>query len=139
VAGLCLGMSAPAYADAVTVWNEITTTKPFALNRTSQFRPEPPPPLQSERYRRDYDEVKAYGARSNSKRTAEQTDVAYFWSDNVVTQWNHALRALADARMTSLGDSAGPVPPRVCLAGRRGTARTEPCGEGPAHGVSSRA
>ncbi|MCC7176992.1 MAG: vanadium-dependent haloperoxidase [Acidobacteria bacterium] len=81
-------------------------TKPFTLNRTSQFRPEPPPPLTSERYRRDYDEVKAYGARFGSARTAEQTDMAYFWNDNVVTQWNAVLRSIAGTYVTSLGDSA---------------------------------
>jgi hypothetical protein len=81
-------------------------TEPFTLNRPSQFRPAPPPPLTSERYRRDYDEVKIYGGRVNSARTAEQTDLAYFWTDNVVTQWNRALRAIADANLTRLGDSA---------------------------------
>lgn len=81
-------------------------TKPYTLEHPSQFRPGPPPSLRSERYRRDYDEVKAYGAREGSVRTPEQTDLAYFWNDGVVPMWNRTLRSIADANITSLGDSA---------------------------------
>ncbi|HEY8548630.1 MAG TPA: hypothetical protein VIL35_01630, partial [Vicinamibacterales bacterium] len=69
-------------------------TKPYTLKRPSQFRPEPPPHLRSRRYERDYDEVKEYGARFDSARTREQTEIAYFWNDAVVITWNGALRAL---------------------------------------------
>ena len=81
------------------------STTPFTLNRPSQFRPQPPPPLTSERYRRDYDEVKEFGARFGSSRTAAQTDHAYFWSENFVAQLNRTLRAIADAHLNNLGDS----------------------------------
>ncbi len=96
--------SPPPFSPMATLY--LAFTKPFTLNRPSQFRPGPAPPLASERYRRDYDEVKDYGAQFNSARTAEQTDLAYFWTDNVVTQWNRALRAIADAHLTTPGDSA---------------------------------
>jgi hypothetical protein len=94
----------PPFSPMAMVYLAFTT--PYTMNRPSQFRPQPPPPPTSERYRRDYDEVKHYGARLNSARTAEQTDLAYFWTDNVVAQWNRALRAIADANVTTLGDSA---------------------------------
>ena len=81
-------------------------TTPFTLNRSSQFRPQPPPPLTSEQYRRDYDEVKEFGARFGSSRTAELTDLAYFWSGNLITMWNQALRDIADEHLDNLGDSA---------------------------------
>ncbi len=81
-------------------------TKPYTLHRASQFRPPTPPSLKSERYRRDYDEVKAYGAREGSSRTPEQTDLAYFWNDSVVPMWNRTLRSIAETNITSLGDSA---------------------------------
>lgn len=84
----------------------LATTTPFTLRRPSQFRPEPPPALTSDRYARDYDEVKAYGARFSAVRTPAQTDVAYFWTDNVVAQWNRTLRAIAETHLHSLGDSA---------------------------------
>jgi hypothetical protein len=50
--------------------------------------------------------VKAYGAREGSARTPEQTDLANFWNDSVVPMWNRTLRSIADANITSLGDSA---------------------------------
>lgn len=84
----------------------LAAIRPFTLVRPSQFRPEPPPPLASEQYRHDYDEVKTWGARFDSPRTAAQTDLAYFWTDNFFTQWNRALRGIADAHVPGLGDRA---------------------------------
>ena len=80
-------------------------TEPFTLNRPRQFRPEPPPPLTSQRYRRDYDEVKAYGSLTGSLRSAEQTDLARFWTA-FPTQWLAAIRGIAVRDLTDVGDSA---------------------------------
>ena len=84
----------------------LVTTTPYTLLRPSQFRPQPPPPMTSQQYVREYEEVKAYGARFSSVRSAAQTDLAYFWSENFVAQWNRTLRAIAAAHITNLGDSA---------------------------------
>jgi hypothetical protein len=81
-------------------------TKPYTLERPSQFRPEAPPALPSAVYLRDYNEVKALGARVTATRTPAQTDLAYFWAGNFVTQWNGALRSIVDARRIDVGDSA---------------------------------
>ena len=81
-------------------------TKPYTLERPSQFRPEPPPALTSAAYLTDYNEVKALGARVSATRTPAQTDLAYFWGGNFVTQWNGALRSIADAHRMDVGDSA---------------------------------
>ena len=45
-------------------------TKPYTLERPSQFRPEPPPALTSAAYLRDYNEVKALGARVSTTQDA---------------------------------------------------------------------
>jgi hypothetical protein len=79
-------------------------TDPFTLNRPSQFRPPPPPPLTSQRYLRDYNEVKALGNAAAHPNST--TDLARFWSGNFLTQWNEALRQIADARLSAIGDSA---------------------------------
>ena len=81
-------------------------TKPYTLERPSQFRPEAPPALTSAAYLRDYNEVKALGGRVSATRTPAQTDLAYFWAGNYVSQWNGALRSIADARKMDIGDSA---------------------------------
>ena len=81
-------------------------TEPFTLLRPSQFRPQPPPPMTSRQYSRDYDEVKARGSATGSNRTAAETDMAHFWSENFIAQWNRALRAIADDGVADTGDSA---------------------------------
>jgi hypothetical protein len=94
----------PAFAPMAAPYFAFVT--PFTMDSPSQFRPHPPPPLTSGRYRREYDEVKALGARFNSDRTPEQTDLAYFWADNFFAQWNRALRAIAREHLSNDGDSA---------------------------------
>jgi len=80
-------------------------TTPFVLNRPSQFRPPRQPPMTSEQYRREYDEVKAYGSLTGSARTPEQTDLARFWVSPPST-WVSALRAIAAANVPGIGDKA---------------------------------
>lgn len=79
---------------------------PFTLTSATRFRAEPPPALTSERYARDYNEVREFGAFSGGKRTAEQTDLAYFYSDNTPVLWNRALRGIANRQLRRTGDSA---------------------------------
>jgi hypothetical protein len=81
--------------------------RPFTLAGPARFRAPPPPDLTSARYTRDYNEVKSLGAANSTTRTAEQTDIAYFWTDNFVAQWNRAARALLDKRMpANIGNRA---------------------------------
>jgi hypothetical protein len=94
----------PPFAPALAPW--LATVTPFTLTSPSQFRPVGPPPLNSNRYAEAFNEVKAMGARFNSARTAEQTDLALFWNSNYLVLWNHALRDIAAARITDIDDSA---------------------------------
>jgi hypothetical protein len=84
----------------------MAVTAPFAMKWPGQFTPPPPPSLNSFRYWRDYQEVKAIGGSVNSTRTSEQTDIARFWTANFFSQWNEALRKLAEQRVPKLGDRA---------------------------------
>jgi hypothetical protein len=84
----------------------LATTKPFALLDPSQFRPHPPPPLTSVPYARDYIEVKSKGSLTGADRTALETDMAHFWTDNYPIQWNRALRGIVDAGVPDIGESA---------------------------------
>ena len=65
---------------------------PYTLTSPTRYRADPPPALTSTRYRKDYEEVKALGSFADSQRTPEQTDIAYFYSENFFSQWNRALR-----------------------------------------------
>lgn len=55
--------------------------KPFAIRRASQFRAPGPPALASERYADDLNEVKESGSAASVSRTADQTDLAKFYTD----------------------------------------------------------
>jgi hypothetical protein len=79
---------------------------PFTLTGPTRFRPDPPPALTSERYTADYDEVKRLGAFASTDRTPEQTDLAYFYTDNFLAQWNRALRGIANQHLRRTGDTA---------------------------------
>jgi hypothetical protein len=81
--------------------------RPFAMPTSSFFRPAGPPTLNSERWARDYDEVKAYGAATGSLRTLEQNDIAFFWSDGPGTEtppghWNTIARTMANQHRNTL-------------------------------------
>jgi len=54
--------------------------KCWVLDRVDQFRPVPPPELTSDVWVRDYNEIKAVGAKLKSTRTPQQTEIANFWA-----------------------------------------------------------
>jgi hypothetical protein len=72
-------------------WGNTTT---WVLRSSSQFRPEAPPALNSERYARDYNEVKIIGAANSPLRTGEQTQIATFWLGSPVAIWSQPLAQL---------------------------------------------
>jgi hypothetical protein len=79
-------------------------TDPFTLKYAEQFRPQPPPPITSKQYLREYNEVKALG--NSSAHPNANTEVARFWSVNFVAQWNEAVRGIVGAHVPDIGDSA---------------------------------
>lgn len=93
-------------ASMVTPW--VGDVVPFTLKDSAQFRASSPPPhLTSGAYAKAYEEVKALGSLDSSTRTAEQTDIAYFFSDNSIQYWNRTLRGIAETNLSSdLGGSA---------------------------------
>jgi hypothetical protein len=79
---------------------------PLTLTGPARFRAPPPPELTSDLYTTDYNEVKAKGALTGSTRTPEQTDIAYFWSENFAVQLNRAIRGIVNQRVPDIGDRA---------------------------------
>src|SRR5262245_39367710 len=94
----------PSWSPMAVPWLGAVT--PFTLTGPTRFRAEPPPDLTSDRYTTDYNEVKAMGALLNSARTPDQTDLAYFWSENYFALWNRVLRTLANESLHNTGDKA---------------------------------
>ncbi|MDG9711638.1 hypothetical protein [Streptomyces sp. DH10] len=65
----------PGHEPFASAW--IGGVRPLLLDSPHQFRPGPPA-LRSARYARDLHELAAYGGRTGSLRTPEQTDTARF-------------------------------------------------------------
>src|SRR5206468_4833871 len=84
---------------------------PFGMSSSSQFRPPGPPPLDSQQYAADYEEVKELGAAVGSTRTEDQTEIALFWADGAGTEtppghWNSIAQIIADAQGNTLEENA---------------------------------
>lgn len=84
-------------------WGKVT---PWVLRSGSQFRPDAPPALDTERYTRDYDEVKLIGSADSAVRTPEQTGIAYFWRASSPVIWNGALTQVLEGRHLDLSSKA---------------------------------
>jgi membrane-associated phospholipid phosphatase len=85
--------------------------RPFAMQSCSQFRPKGPPKLSSPEYAADYNQVKELGDAKSTKRTAEQTQIAVFWSDFSYTitppgHWNSIAEDVAKRKKNSISDNA---------------------------------
>jgi hypothetical protein len=94
----------PAFLAAQTPW--MATMRPLLLDNAAQFRPGPPPALDSFRYARDFNETRLYGAATDSLRTAVQTETARFWTELVQQQYNRTLRDLVTRLGLDLGEAA---------------------------------
>jgi PAP2 superfamily len=80
--------------------------KPFTYTDPSAFRPSGPGPLTSAAYVEDFEETRDFGGRASSVRSAEQTDIAFFWSENPYVHWNRALMRLAASRNLDVLETA---------------------------------
>src|SRR5215470_1902793 len=78
----------------------------FTLQSGDQFRAKPPPALSSQQYTADYNEVKALGAQSESTRTPEQTELAYFYAGDIPLQLRRTLREVAATHVNNIDDNA---------------------------------
>jgi hypothetical protein len=82
----------------------LASTQPFTLEEAAQFRPAPPPPLTSGRYLRDFEEVRRVG--SVAAHPSSGTEIARFWSAEFASQWNEALRDVANRHVPDTADRA---------------------------------
>jgi len=77
----------------------MTAFTPWILPRVDAARPGPPPALTSERWARDYDEVKRLGGRNSKERTANETLMARY---RITPNMMPTMRLIADAKGRSL-------------------------------------
>ncbi|HSW04085.1 vanadium-dependent haloperoxidase [Aquabacterium sp.] len=86
------GVYVPTALPAATAWPART---PWVMASPSQYRPGPPPALTSDTWARDFDEIKAYGGRDSTRRSAEQTDIARFWDYSLPAIYHGVVRSVA--------------------------------------------
>jgi hypothetical protein len=79
---------------------------PWAMTSPSQFRPAGPPDLASAQYVADFNEVKQLGVQSSQIRTADQSEIAVFWTASTPVLWNRLALTVAAQRHLTLSDNA---------------------------------
>jgi hypothetical protein len=79
---------------------------PFFMTKPTQFRAEAPPAVSSNRYTADYNEVKLYGVKNGSLRSADQTDLANFWAGNTFAAVYSGVRNVAANNVHNVSDSS---------------------------------
>ena len=86
-----------------TGWGKVT---PFALESASQFRPGPPPDLQSDTYADDLNEVKSLGIVNSTSATADQALTGSFWNGAIQNYWNEIAQTAVLAAGLTIPESA---------------------------------
>jgi len=100
----------------LTPW--VSQMRPYLLKSPSQFRPGPPPELDSHAWAKEYEEVRLMGQKDSPYRTAEQTDIALFWTMQDILMYNNAFQEIAQdpgrrldaveaARLFAIGNLVG--------------------------------
>jgi hypothetical protein len=88
------GTYVPTSAPAAPHWAK---RRPWLMARPDEVRPAGPPPLSSAAFGRDFNEVKLYGSRSSSARSADQTEAARFWEFSLPSIYFGVVRSVAAA------------------------------------------
>jgi hypothetical protein len=86
------GAYVPTTPVAVPQWSQ---RKPWLLASAAQVRPAPPPSLNSAVWARDFNEVKDFGGRTSTRRSAEQTEAARFWDYSLPAIYHGVVRSVA--------------------------------------------
>ncbi len=85
--------------------------RPWIMINNAQFRPAAPPKINSSAYAADLNVVKQIGSATSTTRTADQTNVAYFWAGGPGTatppgEWNVIAQIAATQNNNTLAQNA---------------------------------
>jgi hypothetical protein len=78
----------------------------FGLRSKDQFRPAPPPALNTDKYKVAFDEVKTIGKMSSTTRSTDQSSYAKFWYEFSEAGWNRITRVVVREKGLSLVEAA---------------------------------
>jgi hypothetical protein len=80
--------------------------KPWAMEKGSQFRPQPPPALDSEVWTIDVNEIRELGSINSKTRTQEQTEIGRFWFLTGPRTYTPLVQQVAETKKMDLVDCA---------------------------------
>jgi hypothetical protein len=96
------GVYVPTAITLSSMWPDL---RPFAIAKGSQFRPKPPIALDDKEWATDFNELKDFGGKISTKRTAQQTETALFWTSPLLA-YQPLMRQLVTAKQMGVVDSA---------------------------------
>lgn len=94
----------PAFGNPIQPF--LAKVRPFALTSPSQFRAYGPPDITSRHYATDFNTVKTLGSLNSTERTAEQTEIGRFHTENPTIFWTRNLRDFAATKHLGINESA---------------------------------
>lgn len=94
----------PKFQAAATPW--LGQMRPFTMSSSSQFLPDGPTALDSERWERDYNLTRILGAVNSDVRTPSQTEIGLFWTEHTPQQYARAFGYLATNSKLNLLETA---------------------------------
>ena len=106
----------------VGVW--MTQFKPFALTSADQFLADlpQPPALKSSVWTSNFNLTKSYGELNSAVRTAAQTEIGRFWTDDAAAQYSRVFRSLVASQGLSTAAAARLAAMYTVAASDAGTA-----------------
>lgn len=94
----------PKFSPPLTPW--LGQMRPFTMTSASQFLPDGPTPLASERWVKDYEEVRSLGGAASAVRTAAQSETGLFWTEHTGQQYARAFGYLVQNYKLDVMDSS---------------------------------
>jgi hypothetical protein len=91
---------------ALPIESTSSMIRPWTMEKGSQFRPQPPPALDSEVWTRDVNEIRELGSSISKTRTQEQTQIARFWFLTGPRTYTPLVQQVAEAKKMDLVDCA---------------------------------
>ncbi|MGB0849082.1 MAG: vanadium-dependent haloperoxidase [Thiolinea sp.] len=98
------GTYVPTVTPVASTWS--MNRLPWSLTSADQFRPDPPPALDSEQWATDYNEIKEVGALNSKTRTADQSAAAQFWISTSPKTFQPIIRSVTDQKGRDLTRNA---------------------------------
>lgn len=97
------GKYVPTVIPAVPHW---TNRKPWLMTSSYQFRPDPPPAINSKKWAKDLNEVQSIGQKNSQTRSAEQTQIAKFWEATLPPIYHGVVHSVANIPGRTVAENA---------------------------------